>query len=138
MNSILYCEDEPQYGEVIKRLHSTVEKRFHGEVKFSVVGTWEDLVFQVSTHPPSVILLDLGLSETVGPEDTLHLLKERVEGWPPVMVLTGNKFQLDLRSKAFAAGAEDFLIKDEANRNPEMLCERLYHCYLRRLHEEGA
>lgn len=135
MTSIVYCEDEAQYGEVIRQLHEMVRKKFHGEVKFDVVPSWEALTGRVETDPPSVILLDLALSANMGAEDTLFALDRVAAKWPPVMVLTGNASDLDLRRKCILAGSDDFMLKMEANRNPELLCERLYHCFLRRLRD---
>lgn len=132
MKSICYCEDEKQYGEVITQLHNCVAKTFYGEVAFDVVPSWMALVQRVKDNRPSVILLDLALPPDSPTAITLESLEMVWREWPPVMALTGNKFDLDLRKKCFAAGCDDFMLKEEANRHPEMLCERLYHCFLRR------
>lgn len=98
----------------------------------------------VANDRPSVILLDVNLGpDEVGKQwdemTTLSELSKCADYLPPVMILTGNKFNLDLRRTCFIAGCSDFMLKDEANRNPELLCERLYHCFLRALaHETRA
>lgn len=137
MNRIVYAEDENLYGEVIKQLHNCVRKKFYDEVEFVVVSSWDALCDSVKAEPPSVILLDLGLAPDSPETVTLESLRKNWWTWPPVMVLTGNKFNLDLRRTSILAGADDFMIKDEANHNPEYLCERLYNCYLRRLRDEA-
>lgn len=138
MESIVYCEDESLYGEAIKALHSMVRKKFHAEVEFSVVPSWNALLERVATDPPSVILLDLNLPP-MSEEETLSAMHETIDDkFPPVVVLTGNKFNLELRRRCMLLGADDFMIKDDANRNPELLCERIYHAYLRRLYKTGT
>lgn len=138
MRSILYAEDEHQYGEIIRQLHQCVRSKFYDAVAFNVVPTWPELVASVAQAPPSVILLDLNLQPSMSESEVLQALPACASGWPPVMILTGNKYNLDLRRACILAGADDFMLKDEANRNPELLCERLYHCYLRRLRDATA
>ncbi len=136
MTSICYAEDEKLYGEAIKRLHEMVAKKFHGEVTFEVVKGWRDLAIYVTERPPSVILLDLSLGDS-READTIESMRSVWQKWPPIMVLTGNDYDLDLRRKCLLAGADDFMQKTEANRNPELLGERLYHCFLRNLRDEN-
>lgn len=134
IKSLLYVEDEPDYAAIVEQLHALVRKKFHGDVEFRKVLSWRDAMFEVEANPPSVILLDLTLRPDMGPDDTLFAFALVAEKWPPTMILTGNKYDLELRRKCFKAGAQDFMIKDEANRNPELLCERLYSCFLRHLY----
>lgn len=137
MKRIVYAEDENLYAEVIKQLHNCVRKKFYDEVEFVTVPTWHALSESVKFERPSVILLDLSLVPDSPETVTLDSLRLVWKDWPPVMVLTGNKFNLDLRRTCILAGADDFMVKDEANHNPEYLCERLYNCHLRRLRDEA-
>lgn len=137
MDSILYVEDQAQYGEIIRRLHGTVSKKFYDQVEFHVVETWNDMLESIDKKRPSVILLDLGLGQGWTETESIIALGASWEKLPPVMVLTGNKYDLTLRRKCILAGASDFMIKDDANHHPELLCERLYHCFLRRLRHDA-
>lgn len=136
ISKILYVEDDILESEVIERLFHMVQKKFHGEVEFKSVNSWNSGVETVYAFQPDVVLLDLALS-AIGtiPSDTATTLQElskHADKWPPVIVLTGNKYDLELRRKCIMAGASDFMLKDQAHRDPELLCERIYHAYLRR------
>ncbi len=133
MKSVLYIEDEANYAEVVKRLHEMVGEKFHGQVEFRVMPSWETGANSVLHNPPSVVLLDLSLPPGTDTNETLASFAQVADQWPPTMILTGNKYDLELRRRCFLLGADDFFLKEEANRNPEQLCERIYHCYLRRL-----
>ncbi len=138
IKSILYVEDEKQYGEAITQLHNCVHKRFYGKAEFKVVPSWSEAITEVANNRPSVVLLDLGLLPDTTQEETLELFRIQAAEWPPVMVLTGNIFDLDLRRVCILYGADDFMIKTEANRDPEQLCERIYNCFLRGLRHARA
>lgn len=136
MKSVLYIEDEREYGAIVEQLHNMVRKKFYDAVSFQVVPTWVDGASIVEKEPPSVVLVDLSLRPAQSQEDTIFLIERVSRKWPPIFVLTGNKFDLELRKKCILAGADDFMVKDDANRNPELLVERLYHCFLRRIRDE--
>jgi len=134
MRKILYLEDDPLEAEVITRLYQTVRIKFHGAVEFKTVQTWEAAVKDVYEDRPDVIIADLTLPPN-NSEATLKSLKSMAKTWPPILVLTGNKYDLDLRRKAFMAGASDFMLKDDARHGGcELLVERVYGCYLRDLY----
>lgn len=136
IRDILYIEDQPEYAAVVEQLHAMVRKKFHGEVEFRKVLTWHEGMFEVERNRPSVILLDLTLPPDMKQDDTLFAFSAVAEKWPPTMILTGNDYDLDLRRRCILAGADSFMLKTEANRNPELLCERLYCCFLRGLRNE--
>lgn len=131
---LLYIEDDPLEAEVITRLYQTVRVKFHGAVEFKTVKTWEAAVQDVQDAPPDVIIADL----TLPPDDSetmLKRIKSMADKWPPILVLTGNSYDLTLRRKAILAGAQDFMVKTDARHGlMEALVERVYHCYLRRLY----
>lgn len=135
MRSILYLEDQAQYGEVIRQLHAMVRKKFHDEVDFCVVDNWHEAAKIVEVNPPSVVLFDLSLKDGWGEDQSIQAIRSTWKTWPPIMVLTGNDYDLGLRRKCITAGADSFMLKTEANRSPELLCERIYNCYLRRLRD---
>lgn len=133
MNRILYIEDDKSESEIIRRLYEMVRKKFHGEVQFETAESWPTGLVKIEDTRPDVVLLDLSLPPGFTTTDTLNAFAKNVDTMPPTMILTGNKFDLDLRRKCLLMGAEDFVLKDQAHRDPELLCERIYHCYLRRL-----
>ncbi len=134
IRKILYLEDDVLEADVVARLYQTVRHKFHGEVEFKTVRSWEQAVADVHRDSPDVIIADLTLPPE-NSESTLKSIKSMADKWPPILVLTGNKYDLELRRKSFEAGADDFMLKDDARHGGcERLVERVYNCYLRRLH----
>lgn len=139
MKLIAYIEDDPLEGEVIQRLYQTVRTKFHDEVDFEVIGSWEKGVEFVHKSRPDVVILDLVLPPTVDTEKALENIAAVHKSWPPIVVLTGNTYDLTLRRKCILAGADDFMVKPDARHGGcELLCERVYTSYLRRLRGTGA
>lgn len=135
MNRILYIEDMAGEAELIQRLYAMCNKCFHGEVVFETCGNWHSGIEYVRKNSPDVLLLDLVIPP-MSADETLEMLSSE-PNLPPVFVLTGTpKYgprESDLRNKSFAAGASDFMLKQDAVHYPEELCERIYHCHLRRV-----
>ncbi len=127
---IVFIEDEQTCGEVIRRLYEMCQKSFHGEVDFEVAGTWAEGLQAVTTHPPDVVLLDLNLPDSKQPQTEQHIA-EKCDSWPPIIVLTGAEDK-ELRRRCILLGADDFMEKKTANRDPMQLCERIYSAHLRR------
>lgn len=137
--SVLYIEDDPIEGEVTRRLHDTISKKFYNEVRFDIATTWNDGVDYVERHKPDVVILDLALYPEQNTEKTVEEVKRHWKEWPPILVLTGNTADPSLRKRCILAGASDFMLKGDARHGGfEQLCERIYNCYLRRQREEGA
>lgn len=135
LKSILYVEDNAAEGEITTRLYQTVRSKFHGEVQFSVVPTWDLATEFVKCSRPGVVIADLSLAPLQTGEMTIELIRQVAMEWPPILVLTGNDYDLDLRRKCILAGAQDFMIKADARHGcMELLAERAYHCFLRGLY----
>lgn len=135
MSSILYVEDETVYGEVIKRLHDTVQLKFYGKCRFDVVPSWAAAIERVAIGRPSVILLDLALvADGMRAPETLEAVGRVWREWPPIVVLTGDE-DTTLRRRCILAGCDSFMLKT-VNISTELLCERLYNAFLRRLRDE--
>ena len=131
--SILYIEDNAGEAEVVTSLYQTVRKKFHGEVSFKTAPSWIEGEKIVERDRPNVVILDLTLPPETA-EMTIERIRQIAKEWPPILVLTGNNYDLTLRSKSILAGADDFMIKDDARHGCcELLCERVYHCHLRRI-----
>jgi len=139
MKSLLYIEDDPMEAEVIQRLYQTVRVKFHDEVDFRVAKSWEDGLASVESGQPDVVILDLVLPPTVDTERAIQNIERVWKLWPPILVLTGNTYDLTLRRRCILAGADDFMVKPDARHGGcELLCERVYSAYLRRLRGSGA
>jgi DNA-binding response OmpR family regulator len=130
LKTILFIEDEAGQRELTTRLYQMCRACFHGEVEFLTADSWEAGMKLITSVPVDVVILDLVLP----PFDWKDTLKSmsKTTGLPPVVILTGHSGMDGLREKCFEAGAEDFMVKTEVNRHPEMLCERVYHAALRR------
>lgn len=130
MKVLLYIEDEPNQRELTTRLFMMCNKCFNGEVSFRTAPDWESGMKIVQSIHVDVLLLDLVLPP-MGKKETLEKMRRTPE-LPPVIVLTNSETDPQLREECIAYGAEDFILKREANHHPESLCEKAYHAYLRR------
>lgn len=126
---ICFIEDMELEGEVIKRLVGMCDP-FEGQFEFDVFGTWTDGAKAVETGAYEIVLVDLGLPDS-STDQTILRVGQMAAHWPPICILTGNVDQ-ELRSRSILLGAEDFVMKNVAHRDPVSLCERLYNAYLRR------
>lgn len=137
MKSVAYLEDNALQGEVTARLYQSVRKKFHGEVQFIVVSTWDEAAELVERDAPDVMVVDLVLGADHAADVTVEKIKRVWRKWPPILVLTGMGFDLELRRKCIEAGADDFMVKDDARHGcMETLVERVYHCHLRKKRDE--
>lgn len=134
---LLYIEDDKNEAEIVRRLYEMVQMKFHGGVEFIVRESLHDGIDAVEMVMPDVVLLDLALPPNSDTENTLSELASHAKTWPPTIILTNNKYDLTLRRRCFLIGAEDFMFKDQAHRDPELLCERIYHAHLRRIARDG-
>lgn len=138
LRRIVYIEDDKNEAEVISRLYRTVQKKFHGETDFVSANSWGDGAALVDSIKPDVVIVDLALLPDSDTEHTLASLAKVATLWPPILVLTGNKYDLTLRRRCLELGIDDFMLKDDAHHGGcEMLVERVYHCYLRRQYRDG-
>lgn len=139
MDSILYIEDNPGEAEIVSRLYQSVRKKFHEETEFRIAPTWQKGEEQVMLNRPSVVIADLNFPPEQTAQMTIEKIRMLAPTWPPILVLTGNNYDLKLRRDCILAGASDFMIKPDARHGcMELLCERVYHCFLRREYESRA
>ncbi len=137
IKTVLLVEDEEQYGDVVKQLHSCVQKLFYDQCFLTVSPSWSDAIERIRANPPDCVVLDLTLLPSMRPDDTLEALFACWHTLPPVVVLTGSE-DPGMRRRAILAGADSFQTKLEFNRHPELLCEKIYEAFLRRLRNERA
>ena len=98
---ILIIDDEPQMR---KALEITLQS--NGYTPKSAASAKEGMIM-ASNHPPSLILLDLGL-----PDESGHVLLQKLRRWytNPVIILSVQKNEEDI-VKALDNGANDYLSK---------------------------
>lgn len=101
MSRILVVDDEPQ---LVRALRITLTARGH-QVRTAPDG--RQALVEASTHPPDVVILDLGLPDLDGVE-VIHGLR----GWStaPIIVLSGRAESSD-KVRALDAGADDYVTK---------------------------
>jgi two-component system KDP operon response regulator KdpE len=101
MNRILVVDDEPQ---IIRALQINLRVRGY-EVHTAATG--RQALTVAASHPPDLVVLDLGLPDMDGVEVIAGL-----RGWTnvPVLVLSGRSDSSD-KVEALDAGADDYLTK---------------------------
>jgi two-component system KDP operon response regulator KdpE len=104
MNSqpqLLIIEDEP---EIRKFLRVTLEQQGYG-VSEAISGS--EGLKRITTYPPELVILDLGLPDMDGTE-----IIKTVRGWSqvPIIVLSAREREQD-KVAALEAGADDYLSK---------------------------
>jgi len=100
-HSILVIDDEAQ---IRKLLTITLQSN---DYKVSEAATGKEGVIMVSTHPPDLVLLDLGLPDENG-HDVLKNLREWFTN--PVIIISVQSGEQDI-VKALDNGANDYLVK---------------------------
>lgn len=101
MNRILVVDDEPQ---ILRALAINLRAR-HYEVFTATTGS--DALAVAASHPPDLVILDLGLPDIDGIEVIRGL-----RGWTnaPIVVLSGRTDSAD-KVDALDAGADDYVTK---------------------------
>ncbi|MGD9960847.1 response regulator [Nocardioides sp.] len=101
MNRVLVVDDEPQ---ILRALAINLRAR-HYEVFTAATGT--EALATAASHPPDMVILDLGLPDMDGIEVVRGL-----RGWStaPIVILSGRTDSTD-KVEALDAGADDYLTK---------------------------
>ncbi len=126
MKEFLHIEDDEQYVEYIRDiLHAyyPVATKIH---RARSLQEGLGLLRNPEGENISLVLLDLGLFDTRGPQSISLLFKEIPN--KPVVVLTRNENE-NLRIQALNAGAQDYLLKDKFDE--ELLHRTIQHALLR-------
>jgi two-component system KDP operon response regulator KdpE len=98
---ILIIDDEPQ---IRKLLNITLQSN---DYKLNEASTALEGLVMAATHPPDLILLDLGL-----PDESGHEVLKKLREWytKPVIILSVQSSEEDI-VKALDNGANDYLVK---------------------------
>lgn len=136
LRKVLLVENVAAESQLLSMALSAADRLFGGRLEIHTAETWHDAEEKVrgaeaGDAPYDAISLDLGLPDTLGPDDTLAKLVPVVQEWPPVVVVTGHR-EHRIRVKSIMAGAEAVILKDELERLPEILWRRLHDEALRR------
>ena len=101
MTEVLVVDDEPS---LVRALQINLKAR-HYQVRTAVTGG--DALSVAASHPPDLVILDLGLPDLDGMQ-VIHGLR----GWTtvPILVLSGRVDSAD-KVQALDAGADDYLTK---------------------------
>jgi two-component system KDP operon response regulator KdpE len=101
VNRVLVVDDEPQ---IVRALRINLRARSY-EVYTAATGT--DALTIAASHPPDLVILDLGLPDIDGLE-----VIQGLRGWSlaPIIVLSGRTDSTD-KVQALDAGADDYLTK---------------------------
>jgi two-component system KDP operon response regulator KdpE len=101
VNRVLVVDDEPQ---IVRALSINLRARAY-EVHTATTGT--QALSEAASHPPDLVVLDLGLPDLDGVEVIRGL-----RGWSraPILVLSGRSDSSD-KVEALDAGADDYLTK---------------------------
>ena len=99
--SVLIIDDETQ---IRKLLTITLQSN---EYKVSEAATGEEGLSLVASHPPDLVLLDLGL-----PDENGHEILKHLREWysNPIIIISVQSGEEDI-VKALDGGANDYLIK---------------------------
>ncbi len=101
MTRVLVVDDEPQ---ILRALRINLRAR---QFEVFVAASGREALATASTHPPDIVILDLGLPDLDGVE-VIHGLR----GWTeaPIIVLSGRSDSSD-KVGALDAGADDYVTK---------------------------
>ena len=100
-NRVLVVDDEPQ---IVRALRINLRARSY---EVHTAGTGTDALAVAASHPPDLVILDLGLPDIDGVE-----VIQGLRGWSlaPIIVLSGRTDSAD-KVEALDAGADDYLTK---------------------------
>ena len=102
---VLLIDDQPIMAEAVRRLLLD-----HRDIEFHYCPHPRDALERVAHIKPSVILLDLVMPDIGGIEATIMLRSHALTAHVPIVVLS-TWDDPKVKSEAFAAGADDYLIK---------------------------
>lgn len=117
---ILLIEDSATDAYMVKH---AIQKHMAHPCRLQHVTCMKDAlsILAKDGHDIDIILLDLGLPDTRGDEDTFNKLKN-VKKCVPVIILTDTDNH-DLAMDIINKGAEDYIKKSQLGTNPGQLCD---------------
>lgn len=131
MRRIVFVEDQPEYAEIIKRLHKDAPSLFCGEAELITVQTLSMLRHVLAANEVSLVILDLTLPDSHQKETVEFIGRER-NNLPPIFVLTGDE-RIEVRQQCISMGAVGFAAKKHVVESPNFFFATLYNEYWRHL-----
>lgn len=106
--SVLMIEDSGNEARIINRLLQDINSEF----TLSRVSRLGDAMNELAYHKKDVVILDLGLPDSHGPEAirTIHARYPKL----PIVVLSGRS-DIDTMRSALEYGAQEFVSKNECS-----------------------
>jgi signal transduction histidine kinase len=127
---ILVVEDNPADAFL---LHETLKQDSRTSFTSTQVESLAQALARLSTGPFDIVLLDLGLPDSQGPESLTRLFQAQPD--VPVVVLTGLDDE-DMGTRAVQLGAQDYLVK--GNFPPFLLGRSIRYAIERKRSEQAV
>ena len=105
---VLLVEDSPSDADLLQQ---ALGEGANGEFEFTLAETWGEAVSQLKAASFDVLLLDLSLPDSSGPE-TFVRARQQAPGLP-ILVLTGQANE-SVGLEAVRHGVQDYLVKGQA------------------------
>lgn len=131
---ILLVEDSESDAETIKRVLRRHLKQASFIHNASTIKEAREIL-EESTLLPDIILLDLGLPDTIGKMDTYESLKSANTIDIPTIILTCLNDH-ELAVSMIGEGAEDYVKKSNISNDPKELCQAIEFALSRRKNME--
>ena len=129
VNNVLLVEDSPGDSRLVRE---ELWKAFGVELEVTVIETCRAALEALKSHDFQVVLLDLSLPDSRGP-DTVAAVRRQAPD-TPIVVLSGDDDQ-ETALQALRVGAQDYLVKGKVDANLLMRALR-YACERKRLETE--
>ncbi|MGB1237708.1 MAG: putative bifunctional diguanylate cyclase/phosphodiesterase [Pseudomonadales bacterium] len=123
-NVFLIAEDSPVDEAIVRGM---LEEVYHGQFTLHSVARFADIEAALASGDYEVLILDMNLPDSTGPE-AVNLLSESHPELP-VVVLTAQG-DLQTAAQSFKLGAQDFLAKSQLT--PQLLSRSLHYAIERK------
>lgn len=132
---LVMVEDDPLFGEVIKRFYEEIPKLFQSDGELIVLQTLGMLKHVLATGVVELVILDLTLPDSTQAE-TVEMIFQDAHKMPPIMAITGDE-RIELRDKCLMAGVAAFALKKHCIESPNYFFANCYDARVKGLHAAG-
>lgn len=132
---IVVCEDDPDYGPLLRRMHEAVDGHLFGDAELIVIQTLSMLKHLLDSNGVSIVVMDLTLTDSMQ-DETIEWVGREHANIPPVYAITGDE-RMQVRKDCLSMGFCGFSLKKHVNESPNFFFSSLLNEYLRRL-DHGA
>lgn len=131
MCEILYIEDDADSVILVTAALRNAAKSESLNLRIESVPSLREANRALAHRRFDAIILDLTLHDSTA-DETLAWAETNTDFMPPMVVLTGSADLKGTRAKAFAAGAQEVIFKQDASRMPLHLLQAISDSILRR------